>query len=187
MKKSLIVGALLASTVAMSGCGTDVPSPNKYIDQAKSAAAQAEDAGREAAGGALGGDPNAPICVEGGTEGMRALIIGLQVLSQPNLDTLGQIRAGNATVNALFNADGVNQGIQDYRALDGHPAPGFKDPKTILDTWQDANDRMVALISAPSDPTQADIDSYDAAIGDQGAFIMAQVDVGVAKDTYCDK
>lgn len=185
MKKSLVVGAVAAFVVVLSGCGTDVPSPNKYIDQAKSAAAQAEDAGQEAAGGALGGDPNAPICADTGTPGMQSLTIGLQFLAQPNLDTLSQIRGGNQTMIALFDSAGIDQGITDYRVLDGHPAPGFKDPKEILDRWQDLNDRMAVMVTAGSDPTQADIDSYNTAMGDQQSFILSQVDVAVARDQYC--
>ncbi len=187
MKRSLVVGAVAAFVVVLSGCGTDVPSPNKYIDQAKSAAAQAEDAGQEAAGGALGGDPNAAICADAGTPGMRSLALGLQFLAQPNVDTLGQIRDGNEMMMGLFDTAGIDQGIQDYRVLDGHPAPGFKDPKEILDLWQDLNGRMAAMVTSASDPTQADVDAYKAAMGDQQAFIMSQVDVGVAKDTYCQK
>jgi len=189
MKKSLVLGATVALALAMSGCGVDVPSPGKYIDEAKSAAAsaatQAEDAGQEAAGGALGGDPNAPICADAGTPGMRSLALGLQFLAQPNLDTLGQIRDGNEMMTGLFDTAGIDQGIKDYRVLDGHPAPGFKDPKETLDKWQDLNGRMAAMITSGSEPTQVDIDSYTTAMGDQQSLIMSQVDVAVARDEYC--
>lgn len=187
MKKLLVMGAAAAFALAMSGCGTDVPSPNKYIDQAKSAAAQAGDAGQEAAGGALGGDPNAPICVDAGTPGMQAVFFGLQILAQPNLDTVQQIRDDNGAVGPLYDPVAIGQGITDYRVLDGHAAPGFKDPKEILDLWQNLNDRMAGMVSAGSDPTQADIDSYNMAMGDQQGLIMSQLDVTMAKETYCQK
>ena len=94
------------------------------------------------------------------------------------------MRSGQQLGPALDIA-GINQGIKDYRVLDGHPATGYKDPKVILDKWQDLSDRMAAMINAPSDPTQADIDSYTAAMGDQQALIFSQMDVTMAKDYYC--
>ena len=163
---------------------TNTPSPNAYIDQAKSAAAQADQAGQDAAGGALGGDPNAAICATTGTPGMQSLFIGLQVLAQPSVDYVVGMRSGQQLGPALDIA-GINQGIKDYRVLDGHPATGFKDPKVILDKWQDLSDRMAAMVNAPSDPTQADIDSYTSAMGDQQALILSQMDVTMAKNYYC--
>ena len=186
MKKSAFGAMALGLAVATTACSTHAPSPNTYIDQAKSAAAQADQAGQQAAGGALGGDPSSPICAASGTPGMQSLFIGLQVLAQPSVDYVVGVRNGQQIGPALDIA-AVNQGIQDYRVLDGHPATGYKDPKVILDQWQDLSDRMAAMIDAPSDPTQADIDAYKAAMGDQQALIMSQVDIGVAKDYYCGK
>jgi len=190
MKKSLVLGATVALALAMSGCGVDVPSPGKYVDEAKSAAAsaaaQASQEAQAAQGdGSTAGDPNAAICADAGTPGMRSLALGLQFLAQPNLDTLGQIRDGNEMMTGLFDTAGIDQGIKDYRVLDGHPAPGFKDPKETLDKWQDLNGRMAAMITSGSEPTQVDIDSYTTAMGDQQSLIMSQVDVAVARDEYC--
>lgn len=184
MKKSALGAMALGLALATTACSTHAPSPNTYIDQAKSAAANADQAGQQAAGGALGGDPNAPICAASGTPGMQSLFFGLQILAQPSVDSVTSARKGDQLGPALDIA-GINQGIKDYRVLDGHPATGYKDPKVILDHWQDLSDRMAAMISAPSDPTQADIDSYTAAMGDQQSLIMSQVDIGVAKDYYC--
>ena len=196
MKKSLVLGATVALALAMSGCGVDVPSPGKYVDEAKSAAASAaaqasqeaqaaQGDGSTAVAGAGAGDPNAAICADAGTPGMQSLALGLQFLAQPNLDTLGQIRDGNEMMTGLFDTAGIDQGIKDYRVLDGQPASGFKDPKEILDKWQDLNGRMAAMITSGSEPTQVDIDSYTSAMGDRQSLIMSQVDVAVARDQYC--
>jgi hypothetical protein len=186
MNKSALGAMAIGLALATTACSTNAPSPNKYVDQAKSAAAQADQAGQQAAGGALGGDPNAPICAASGTAGMQSLFIGLQVLAQPSVDYVVGVRSGQQLGPALDIA-GINQGIKDYRVLDGHPATGYKDPRVILDKWQDLSDRMAAMVNAPSDPTQADIDSYTAAMGDQQSLIMSQIDVSMAKNFYCGK
>lgn len=185
MNKTALGALAIGLALVTSACGSDAPSPNKYIDQANSVAAEAEDAGQEAAGGALGGDPNAPICVDGGTPGMQALVIGMQLLAQPSLDYVVGMRKGDQLGPALDIA-GVNEGIQDYRVLDGHPVAGYEDPKVILDHWQQMSDLMGAMIDGASDPTQADIDSYKTALGDQQDFIMSQVDVSIAREIYCE-
>ena len=184
MKKSALGVMAIVLASATTACSTDVPSPNTDIDQAKSAAAQADQAGQQAAGGALGGDPNGPICAASGTPGMQSLIIGHQLLAQPSVDCISYISSARKgdEFGPVLDIDSINQGINDYRVLDGHPATGFKDPKVILDKWQDLSDRMAAMIDTPNDPTQADTDSYTAAMGDQQAFIMSQFDISVAKD-----
>ena len=184
MNKPALGAMAIGLALATTACSTDVPSPNKYTDQAESVAAEAEDSGQEAAGGALGGDPNAPICADGGTPGMRSLGVGLQLLAQPNIDFIVGMRNGEQ-LGPVVDIDGVNQGIQDYRVLDGHPATGYKDPKLALDHWQEMSDLMGAMIDGPSDPTQADIDAYTTALGDQQEFIFSQMDVAIARDFYC--
>jgi len=186
MKKSALGAMAIGLALSTTACGSSAPHPNTYIDQAKSAAAKADQSGQQAAGGALGGDPNAPLCAAAGTPGMQSLFIGLQVLAQPSVDYVAGVRSGQQLGPALDIA-GINQGIKDYRVLDGHPATGYKDPKLILDKWQDHRDRMAAMVNAPSDPTQADIDSYTAAMGDQQALITSQIDVSMAKNFYCGK
>ena len=49
MKKSAFGAMALGLAVATTACSTHAPSPNTYIDQAKSAAAQADQAGQQAA------------------------------------------------------------------------------------------------------------------------------------------
>lgn len=184
MKKPALGALVIGLALATTACSTDAPSPNKYIDQAKSAAAQADDAGQEAAGGTLGGDPNAPICADAGTPGMRSLAIGLQLLAQPSIDLIVGMPNGEQ-LGPVLDIAGVNQGIQDYRVLDGHPMTGYEDPKVVLDHWQEMSDLMGAMIDGPSDPTQADIDACRTSLGDQQDFIMSQLDVAIARDYYC--
>ena len=186
MKRTLFMGAVAGLALLTVACGTDTASPGKYGDQAESDASQADDTAQTAADDALGGDPNAAICADGGTPGMKALIFGLQLLAQPNLDYVTTIHNGEQPPGPMIDTDGVAQGIQDYRVLEGHSAPGYRDPKEILDHWQDLNDRMAAMITGASDPTQADIDTYTVAMGDQQELIMSQLDVSLARELYCE-
>ncbi len=185
MKKPTLGVMVIGFALAATACGADAPSLPTYVDQTTSADAQADGTGQESAGAALGGDPNAAICVDGGTPGMRTLVVGLQLLAQPNLDYVVSVHSGEQPAGPMIDTDGNATGIQDYRVLDGHPAPGSKDPKEILDHWQDLNDRMAAMINGPAAPTQADVDSYTAAMGDQQELIMSQVDVSLAREQYC--
>ncbi len=116
---------------------------------------------------------------------MRTLLFGLQLLAQPNLDYVTTIHNGEQPPGPMIDTDGISHGIQDYRVLEGHATPGYKDPKEILDHWQDLNDRMAAMIDGPADPTQADIDTYTTAMGDQQQLIMSQLDVTLAREQYC--
>lgn len=183
MKRLVVTASVVGLVLATAACSVDVPSPDKYVDQAKSVAASAAADEAQAGAGGGAGDPSDPICADAGTPGMKSLGIGLQLLAQPSLDNVLAQRAGEAAL--LIDIEGINAGIQDYRVLDGHAAPGFKDPKEPLDLWQDLSDRMAAMIDGASDPTQADIDAYTAAMGEQQALIMSQVDVAVARDQYC--
>ncbi len=186
MKRSAL--GVLAVTIVLttSACSSHAPSPQNYIDQAKSAAAQADQADQQAAGGALGGDPSASICAQSGTPEMQALAIGVQVLAQPSLDVIKGLRAAGS-VGPRFDIDKMNQGIKEYRVLDGHPAPGAKDPKVVLDMWQDLTDRMAKMIDGPNAPTQADVGAYKKAMGSAQDLIMSQGDVNRARDQYCKK
>jgi len=196
VKKMVLLGVIAGLAVATAGCGVKAPSPGDIVNQAQSAAASAAAQASEAAqaatqsagtDGTSGGDPSAAMCADSGTAGTQALIIGLQLLAQPNLDNIVAQHNGDAPLGPALDLDGINQGIKDYRVLDGHPAPGFKDPKPILDLWQDLSDRMGTMIKGSATPTQADVDAYTAAMGDQQSLIMSQVDVGVARDEYCKK
>jgi hypothetical protein len=183
--KKLALGVLaIGIALATTACSTNTPSPNSYIDQAKSAAGQAEQADQQAAGGALGSDPSSPMCAESGTPEMQALAIDVQLLAQPSLSLVNDMRSGDKQIVTL-DFDKMNQAIKEYRVLEGHPAEGFKDPKVVLDRWQDLSDRMAAMIDGPTDPTQADVDAYKAAMGDGTDLIMSQGDVALALDQYC--
>lgn len=196
MKKWVLAGAVAGLALALSGCGVDVPSADDLIDKAESAAASAAaSVAAEATEGAVvpggddagdgAGDPSAAICAKDGTAGTQALAIELQLLAQPNLDTILSVRSGESALTGLLDTAGASQGIEDYRVLEGHPAAGFKDPKEVLDMWDDLNSRMDTFLHGSAEPTQADIDDYTAAMGDPQALIMSQLDVAMARDQYC--
>ncbi len=196
MKKWVLAGAVAGLALALSGCGVDVPSADDLIDKAESAAASAAaSVAAEATEGAVApggddagdgaGDPSAAICAKDGTAGTQALAIELQLLAQPNLDTILSVRSGESALTGLLDTAGASQGIEDYRVLEGHPAAGFKDPKEVLDMWDDLNSRMDTFLHGSAEPTQADIDDYTAAMGDPQSVILSQLDVAMALDQYC--
>ena len=196
MKNKILVSLAAAMVLATAGCGTDVPSPDDLVDQAKSAAeSAAAEAPREAldqlgdatadADGGGEGDANASICAPEGTAGMQALGLGVQLLAQPSLNTIVAVRNGEAGFADLYDVDAMREGIADYRALDGHPADGYDDPKVVLDKWEDLTTRLDAMINGASEPTQADIDAYKDAMGEPQDLIMSQLDLGLALDKYC--
>ena len=186
MKRSALGVLAAAIVLATSACSTTAPSPQRYIDQANSAAAQADQANQKIAEATQDGNPSSGICAQSATPEMQALAIGVQLLAQPNLDVIKGLRKAGS-VGPRFDIDKMNQGIKEYRVLDGHPAPGAKDPKVVLDKWQDLTDRMAKMIDGPNDPTQADVDAYKKAMGSTQDLIMSQGDVNRARDQYCKK
>lgn len=200
MHKQVLMGVVAALVLATAGCGVDVPSADDIVDQAKSAAGSAaaeatqealdqlEDATAgaddEGSGDASGGK-DSPICASGGTPGMEALALGVQMLAQPNLDTVLAIRGGESPLAAVYDLDAMREGIEEYRVLDGRPADGYEDPKVVLDQWEDLTNRMDDMINGASEPTQADIDAYTAVMGEPQDLIMTQLDLGLAQTQYC--
>lgn len=175
MIKTVWLGAAAALVLSTAGCGSDDSSSDEGIGTAETAAEQA----------VADVDPNSPVCSPDGTPGMQSLALGIQLLAQPSLNTVLAVRDGEAGFAELYDIDAMRAGIEDFRELEGRPADGYDDPQVVLDKWEDLTDRMDAMINGASEPTQADIDAYTTAMGEPQDLIMSQLDVSLARDSYC--
>jgi hypothetical protein len=176
--KMACVAVAAAFVLATAGCGADGSSNDESTP--------AEQAGAQDGGDAQGGgDPNSALCSDEGTTGTVALGLGIQLLAQPSLDTVTAVRSGESAFTELYDVEGMREGISDYRVLEGRPADGYDDPKVVLDQWEDLVARMDDMINGTSEPTQADIDAYVAAMGDPQDLIGSQLDLALARDNYC--
>jgi hypothetical protein len=117
------------------------------------------------------------------TAALATLIVPLQLMAQvQDPSMVGTLKAG--TSGPKVDPDQVLAALHDLHELDGVSSP-LGSPKEAIDAYEDAAGALKTLLAKDS-PTQADVDAYNAHIGDLSAFLMHQSAIsGAMGEAHC--
>ena len=188
----LIAPLAVAVALVLTACGGAKEAASSAIDRAQSAASEAGGAASSAAAAVSSAAAAASSAAAGGgdldcgsitKDDVGKFVVYTQVLAQAgSADTVRSLRSG-AIVD--YTPEAMGTVLEHLQVLAGHPGPGQADPAEALAYFTTANDLVAEMLASGGDPTQAQLDAYNAAIVDVQTALKNQFSINLALGLNC--